>query len=189
MSPTSYQAAPPRIHLCRLITKLVGVIVIVTTAKTLLYKIGSGGQIRTDDLRVMSPTSYQAAPPRIHLCRLITKLVGVIVIVTTAKTLLYKIGSGGQIRTDDLRVMSPTSYQAAPPRIHSCRLITKLVGVIVIGTTVKTLLYKIGSGGQIRTDDLRVMSPTSYQAAPPRINEVRILWTIMLKVNNKFLFY
>ena len=28
-------------------------------------------------------------------------------------------GSGGQIRTDDLRVMSPTSYQAAPPRIRS----------------------------------------------------------------------
>ena len=27
---------------------------------------------------------------------------------------------------------------------------------------------KIGSGGQIRTGDLWVMSPTSYQAAPPR---------------------
>jgi hypothetical protein len=27
---------------------------------------------------------------------------------------------------------------------------------------------KIGSGGRIRTYDLRVMSPTSYQAAPPR---------------------
>jgi hypothetical protein len=30
--------------------------------------VGSGGRIRTDDLRVMSPTSYQTAPPRnIHL--------------------------------------------------------------------------------------------------------------------------
>jgi hypothetical protein len=30
--------------------------------------LGSGGRIRTDDLRVMSPTSYQTAPPRnIHL--------------------------------------------------------------------------------------------------------------------------
>ena len=28
---------------------------------------------------------------------------------------------------------------------------------------------KIGSGGWIRTNDLRVMSPTSYQTAPPRI--------------------
>jgi hypothetical protein len=27
---------------------------------------------------------------------------------------------------------------------------------------------KVGSGGRIRTYDLRVMSPTSYQAAPPR---------------------
>ena len=25
-----------------------------------------------------------------------------------------------------------------------------------------------GRGGRIRTDDLRVMSPTSYQTAPPR---------------------
>ena len=33
----------------------------------------------------------------------------------------------------------------------------------------------IGSGGWIRTNDLRVMSPTSYQAAPPRINVDGIL--------------
>ena len=26
-----------------------------------------------------------------------------------------------------------------------------------------------GSGGWIRTSDLRVMSPTSFQAAPPRV--------------------
>ena len=30
------------------------------------------------------------------------------------------------------------------------------------------LLFLFGSGGRIRTDDLRVMSPTSYQTAPPR---------------------
>ena len=29
-------------------------------------------------------------------------------------------------------------------------------------------LLKVGSGGRIRTYDLRVMSPTSYQTAPPR---------------------
>ena len=28
-------------------------------------------------------------------------------------------GSGGRIRTYDLRVMSPTSYQTAPPRIKT----------------------------------------------------------------------
>ena len=31
-------------------------------------------------------------------------------------------------------------------------------------------LFYCGSGGRIRTTDLRVMSPTSYQTAPPRIN-------------------
>ena len=29
-------------------------------------------------------------------------------------------GSGGRIRTSDLRVMSPTSYRTAPPRV-ACR--------------------------------------------------------------------
>ena len=36
-------------------------------------------------------------------------------------------------------------------------------------------MAKIGSGGPIRTDDLWVMSPTSYQAAPPRNVEIIIL--------------
>ncbi len=31
-------------------------------------------------------------------------------------------------------------------------------------------LILFGSGGWIRTNDLRVMSPTSYQTAPPRIS-------------------
>ncbi len=31
------------------------------------------------------------------------------------------------------------------------------------------LFLRTGSGGWIRTNDLRVMSPTSYQTAPPRI--------------------
>ena len=34
-----------------------------------LIFFGSGGRIRTDDLRVMSPTSYQTAPPRNMLFR------------------------------------------------------------------------------------------------------------------------
>src|SRR5262245_40777623 len=32
---------------------------------------------------------------------------------------------------------------------------------------------RIGSGGRIRTYDLRVMSPTSYQTAPPRTGKRR----------------
>jgi hypothetical protein len=38
---------------------------------------------------------------------------------------------------------------------------------------LRTFLVSFGSGGWIRTNDLRVMSPTSYQAAPPRINVER----------------
>src|SRR3954464_4282741 len=30
------------------------------------------------------------------------------------------VSSGGGIRTRDLRVMSPTSYQTAPPRVGNC---------------------------------------------------------------------
>src|SRR2546427_13279486 len=36
-------------------------------------------------------------------------------------------GCGGQIRTGDLRVMSPTSYQTAPPR---AQMITKSRGFV-----------------------------------------------------------
>ena len=32
-----------------------------------------------------------------------------------------------------------------------------------------------GSGGWIRTNDLRVMSPTSYQTAPPRGNPIKVV--------------
>jgi hypothetical protein len=36
--------------------------------------------------------------------------------------------------------------------------------------------YYFGSGGWIRTNDLRVMSPTSYLTAPPRINVLNLLF-------------
>ena len=32
-------------------------------------------------------------------------------------------------------------------------------------------IMRIGSGGRIRTCDLRVMSPTSYRTAPPRTGD------------------
>ena len=35
-----------------------------------------------------------------------------------------------------------------------------------------------GCGGRIRTNDLRVMSPTSYQTAPPRDNEMDTTLTL-----------
>ena len=62
--------------------------------------------------------------------------------------------SGSRIRTYDLRVMSPTSYQTALSRS-------------------KILIIKKSSGSRIRTYDLRVMSPTSYQTALSRTNHVR----------------
>ena len=100
------------------------------------------------------------------------------------------VGCGGRIWTDDLRVMSPTSYQAAPPRVTVLLHFVKfdwlrgpdlnrrpsgyepdeLPGCSTprhrIAFTSSNL---IGCGGRIWTDDLRVMSPTSYQAAPPRV--------------------
>ena len=40
--------------------------------QALLIEFGCGGRIWTDDLRVMSPTSYQAAPPRVRISLLST---------------------------------------------------------------------------------------------------------------------
>ncbi len=98
-----------------------------------------------------------------------------------------RIGCGGRIWTDDLRVMSPTSYQAAPPRVRISLLSTmraiklerhtrfELVTSTLArlrSTNWASVAYsqkRIGCGSRIWTDDLRVMSPTSYQAAPSRV--------------------
>ena len=37
--------------------------------------------------------------------------------LTISRKSLFLLGSGARIRTWDLRVMSPTSYQTAPPRV------------------------------------------------------------------------
>ena len=66
--------------------------------------------------------------------------------------------------------------------------------LIVVGTlkkgriqTIKParcgLYFNSGSGGWIRTNDLRVMSPTSYQTAPPRINVVQTIRVCFCCVN------
>jgi hypothetical protein len=41
---------------------------------------------------------------------------------------------------------------------------------------ISCLPQVLGSGGRIRTTDLRVMSPTSYQTAPPRGNPIKIIF-------------
>ena len=39
--------------------------------EAILESFGCGGWIRTNDLRVMSPTSYQTAPPRDEMAKLV----------------------------------------------------------------------------------------------------------------------
>src|SRR4051794_13049511 len=51
------------------------------------------------------------------------------------------------------------------PRIH---------GAFEPSTAVLSPSSPAGSGGGVRTRDLRVMSPTSYQTAPPRGGKTRI---------------
>src|SRR5690606_20324283 len=54
------------------------------------------------------------------------------------------VGCGGRIRTDNLRVMSPTSYQTAPPRAA--------LSVMVQPPAVQDWTAEvIGGGGRIRT--------------------------------------
>ena len=109
---------------------------------------GSGGRIRTCDLRVMSPMSYQLLYPAInsglrpaygnstrkpilsvnknerwqiitcHGSQAYRTSKSYIVSVRGAK--LHR-GSGGRIRTCDLRVMSPMSYQLLYPAVFVCQ--------------------------------------------------------------------
>ena len=143
-----------------------------------IKRIGCGSRIWTDDLRVMSPTSYHTAPSRVRLLLLMT------VLILSSENwlrkpdlnlrpspLIYKelspiscfslsthieSGCGSRIWTDDLRVMSPTSYHTAPSRV---RYLSVLLHYLLLN----------GCGSRIWTYDLRVMSPTSYHAAPSRV--------------------
>src|ERR1700739_36043 len=56
------------------------------------------------------------------------------------------------------------------------------------GTPKTHQITRIGSGGRIRTCDLRVMSPTSCQTAPPRTTESAIVVELKLpsKRNSRF---
>src|SRR5690606_17346321 len=107
----------------------------------------SGDQTRTDDLRVMSPTSYQLLHPAMFLLLDASSLV-----------VFYSFDSCVQTRTDDLRVMSPTSYQLLHPAMF-----------LFLDAASRVVFYSFSSGDQTRTDDLRVMSPTSYQLLHPAL--------------------
>ena len=56
-------------------------------------------------------------------------------------------------------------------------------------TNTETPWCLYGSGARIRTKDLRVMSPTSYQTAPPRINKNNLysnVWIVSRKNSKNF---
>ena len=53
--------------------------------------LSSGSRIRTDDLRVMSPTSYLAAPSRITLCPSASKGRGTLKVLIFLSTVFLKI--------------------------------------------------------------------------------------------------
>src|SRR5690606_12313246 len=107
----------------------------------------SGDQTRTDDLRVMSPTSYQLLHPALFL-----------VIDGSALVVLCYTSSRFQTRSDELRVMSPTSYHLLLPQMF-----------LFLDAASRVVFCSFSSGDQTRTDDLRVMSPTSYQLLHPAL--------------------
>src|SRR5690606_12789156 len=107
----------------------------------------SGDQTRTDDLRVMSPTSYQLLHPAMFLF-----------LDAASRVVFYSFSIGDHTLTDDLRVFSPTSYQLLLPAMFH-----------VIDAAPSVVFYSFSSGDQTRTDDLRVMSPTSYQLLHPAL--------------------
>ncbi len=69
---------------------------------------------------------------------------------------IYFYGSGRRIWTSDLRVMSPTSYHAAPSRVIFTRL-----------------LFLFGAENRNRTDTVfnhrRILSPVRLPVPPPRL--------------------
>ncbi len=78
---------------------------------------------------------------------------------------LFKVVAGSE---RDQAFAAPTMRHAVP--IESWRL--KSPRLKAIRPALLWPYFNNGSGGWIRTNDLRVMSPTSYQTAPPRIKLV-----------------
>ena len=88
--------------------------------------------------------------------------------------MLYQLSYGpssgrGQNRTVDTTIFSRVLYQLSYPAGNpalSINVARRPVGQTKPGTEARGLGEN--SGGGIRTRDLRVMSPASYQTAPPR---------------------
>ena len=67
------------------------------------------------------------------------------------------------------RALPPELPGRAEPNCQSCRT----------NQTPPRAAFEQSSGGRIRTCDLRVMSPTSYLAAPPRNEERKVTFTLL----------
>ena len=87
-------------------------------------------------------------------------------------------GRGGRSGREPCRLDAPRTFDIRPTsprtRLHSATTKADLAAAlgVSVGRTEGFLrsfaLVGLDSGGGIRTRDLRVMSPTSYQTAPPR---------------------
>ena len=157
------------------------------------FRYHSGGGIRTRDLRVMSPTSYQAAPPR-DACDDRTEG------GFEARFSGNRLG-GFPAGFRDVEVVDSTSVAGSVPgfngigsntepsvmprhQSNGCVSCCQPTGCVCGPDARQGIVQEMNaeappdhrgpealrfdSGGGIRTRDLRVMSPTSYQAAPPR---------------------
>ena len=84
---------------------------------------GGFGQNRTADTRIFSPLLYRLSYEAKNKMAVPTGFEPAIFCVTGRRDNHYTtgpFGCGRWIWTNDLRVMSPTSYQAAPPRVKLC---------------------------------------------------------------------
>ena len=146
---------------------------------------GCGGKIRTCDLRIMSPTSYQAAPPRdrgVPHCyqqlahgRFANQVCGFTVSFPGSFTTAPILRVPAHTRLPAL-LLSDSKDSPKGGRVRPVSRLNRRLRLIAQRRTSRGAVLNFGSasgfgcGGRIRTYDLRVMSPTSYQTAPPRHN-------------------
>ncbi len=116
------------------------------------------GRNRTADTRVFSAVLYRLSYPAVS---------------SEPSIASAAVSSGGGIRTHDLVVNShplwPLSYPGMSKRPSRRRRCCERDGPARKKRPARRDARQgLDSGGGIRTRDLRVMSPTSYQTAPPR---------------------
>ena len=133
--------------------------------------VGSGGWIRTNDLRVMSPTSCHCSTPRRD------SGAGLAVGLREAPQDMKR--RGHQNRKSELPwIREPEGLATkvfAVELVVTRRTFTHLLEMLSPKTEApgnyRGSLFRycnVGSGGWIRTNDLRVMSPTSCHCSTPR---------------------